>query len=195
MPTPYARRQQERRRERERQRRVADDRARPADPSTPPPHATEPVPAEHRRRAATTCGWCLGPITPKARGPVPMWCSASCRQRAWEQRRAAASGLSAVEVVERVVEVPAPPPPSRAPRHQEWHALLRELTRQLDDHLVYGRHLAGIANEVRLVQEALDHRGMGSSIRWTDVTPPAFMGQGGAPDPTHRRHPRRGDTW
>jgi hypothetical protein len=47
---------------------------------------------------ATTCGWRLGPVTPKERGPRPTWCSASRRQRAWEQRRAAASGLSAVEV-------------------------------------------------------------------------------------------------
>lgn len=40
-----------------------------------------------------------------SRGRVPKWCSASCRHRAWEQRRAAEAGLAAVEVVDRRVEV------------------------------------------------------------------------------------------
>src|SRR4051794_33891290 len=62
-----------------------------------------------RRLAATTCAWCGGKIEPKTRGRIPKWCSAACRQRAWEQSRAAASGRAAIEVVERVVEVPVRP--------------------------------------------------------------------------------------
>src|SRR4051812_17094869 len=54
---------------------------------------------------ATTCGRCRGEITPQRRGPIPKWCSATCRHRAWEQNRAAVSGRSAVQVVERQVQV------------------------------------------------------------------------------------------
>lgn len=120
------------------------------------------------------CGWCLGTITPKSRGPVLMWCSAACRQRAWEQRRAAASGLSAIEVVERVVEVPAPVQAPPKPRNQEWHASLRELTRQIQRGLVYDRHLIGIADEVRQVYLALQARGA-----WGDTAPPTSPHTGG----------------
>jgi hypothetical protein len=158
MSSPHARHQQQRRRNRERQR-PTDRREPPADSmAARPPGAHVPMPTERRRAAATTCGWCSGPITPRSRGPVATWCSPSCRQRAWEQRRAAASGLSAVEVVERVVEIPAPPVPPRHPRHGEWRGLLRELTHQLDDNLVYDRHLAGIALEVHQVSAALARR-------------------------------------
>lgn len=51
------------------------------------------------------CGWCGTSVQIPARGRIPKWCSSSCRHRAWEQRRAAAAGLAAVEVVDRVVEV------------------------------------------------------------------------------------------
>jgi len=68
-----------------------------------------------RRHAAAACGWCRAPIEIKATGGIPKWCSASCRQRAWEQSRAAASGCCAVEVVERRVEIPLPAPPPRPP--------------------------------------------------------------------------------
>jgi len=60
-------------------------------------------------------------------GPVPKWCSATCRHRAWEQTRAARSGRSAVEVVARVVVTPSPPALPRAPRHGEWVDALRAL--------------------------------------------------------------------
>lgn len=39
-----------------------------------------------------------------ARGRVPKWCSATCRHRAWEQTRNAASGRAAVEVIDRQIE-------------------------------------------------------------------------------------------
>jgi hypothetical protein len=51
------------------------------------------------------CGWCGSPILLPARGRTPKWCSSSCRHRAWELTRAAASGRAAVQVVDRVVEV------------------------------------------------------------------------------------------
>ncbi|GAA4397920.1 hypothetical protein GCM10023168_03410 [Fodinibacter luteus] len=50
-------------------------------------------------------GWCGSTVTVPHRGRIPKWCSATCRHRAWEQRRAAASGRAAIEVVDRPVEV------------------------------------------------------------------------------------------
>ncbi|WNV76701.1 hypothetical protein [Geodermatophilus sp. DSM 44513] len=90
-----------------------------------------------RRSAATTCGWCSGPITPRQRGPIPKWCSATCRHWAWEQSRAASAGRTAVQVVERRVEIRVPLEPTR----RDWPRLLGELAGQLDDGRVYDRDL------------------------------------------------------
>ncbi len=83
-------------------------------PTTTAARALEAVVAGRERRAAArTCGWCGGPITPKSRGPIPQWCSATCRHRAWEQTRATTSDRPAVQMVERVVEVRIPLVPTR----------------------------------------------------------------------------------
>lgn len=34
-------------------------------------------------------GWCHAATAVRATGRLPKWCSPSCRQRAWQQRRAA----------------------------------------------------------------------------------------------------------
>lgn len=107
-----------------------------------------------RRRAATTCGWCGTPMQPKARGRIPKWCSPSCRQRAWEQARAAQSGLAAVTVVERRVEVAVPAAPTR----RDWPRLLHDLARQLDHGRVYDRDLAELAVALDAVLEAYRRR-------------------------------------
>ena len=107
-----------------------------------------------RRRAATTCGWCGGPIQPKARGRIPTWCSPACRQRAWEQSRAAASGRAAVQVVERRVEVPTRLPLTR----RYWPQVLHELARQLDDGRVYDRDLADLTKALSTVLDAYRRR-------------------------------------
>jgi hypothetical protein len=79
-----------------------------------------------------------------SRGPIPKWCSATCRHRAWEQKRAVSSGRAAVEVVERVVVTPAGTPTETTPRHGEWIPVLNELSRQLDLGLLYNRDLPGL---------------------------------------------------
>lgn len=107
-----------------------------------------------RRAAAVDCAWCGGPITPGRRGPIPKWCSATCRHRAWEQKRAAASGRSAIEVVERRVEVPVPATPSR----REWAGLLDELARQVEDGRIYDRDLLELFEALGAVLEALRRR-------------------------------------
>ncbi len=135
-----------RRRERERQRRQQSQRTTPkarADPAAADVHGPE------RRTAATAGGWCGGPITPRSRGPVPKWCSATCRHRAWEQARAAASGLSAVEIVERRVEVQVPLVPTR----RDWPRLLGDLASQLNDGRVYDRDLPAMGRALQPVLE------------------------------------------
>ena len=118
--------------------------------------------ADHRRLAAATCGWCDSPIEFKARGRIPKWCSAACRQRAWEQSRAAASGLSAVRIVERRVEIPAEVPARSTaalrPRHRNWVEVLDELTAQLDTGAIYDRDLLELTGALNRALEALGRR-------------------------------------
>ena len=140
-----------RRRKRERQRRQQAQRTTSkarADPAAADVHCPE------RRTAATTCGWCGGLITPGRRGPIPKWCSATCRHRAWEQARAAASGLSAVELVERRVQVQVPLVPTR----RDWPMLLGELASQLNDGRVYDRDLPALARALEPVLEEYRRR-------------------------------------
>ena len=143
-------------RERERRERYAAANATSQHAQTPQPDV-EPPSDVARRAAATVCAWCGGPITPRSRGPTAKWCSATCRHRAWEQARAAASGRSAVEVVEvveRRVEVPVEVPLTR----RDWARVLRELTTQLDDGRVYDRDLAALSAELRALLEAYRRR-------------------------------------
>jgi hypothetical protein len=116
---------------------------------------------QRRRHAASTCGWCSGPIERKARGRIPKWCSPACRQRAWEQARAAASGRSAVTVVERRVEIPVRALPGfedRQPRHGEWNRLLQQLAAQLDTGSIYARYLPTLTAALNDVLAAFERR-------------------------------------
>jgi hypothetical protein len=140
------------RRERERRRREPVERAHDK-PDRPMP-AEGAIGARERRIAARTCAWCGGSITPGSRGPIPKWCSAACRHRAWEQTRAAASGRAAVQVVERQVEVRVP----AVPTPRDWAKLFDELTRQLDDGRVYDRDLAELAEALGRVLDAYNRR-------------------------------------
>ena len=139
-----------RQRERELQRRQQSQRAK-AKEDRPVPSAEVDA---RRRTAATACRWCGGSITPRSRGPIPKWCSATCRHRAWEQGRAAASGRSAVEVVERRVEIRVPVPPTG----RDWARLLGELLLQLDDGRVYDRDLGALSVALGSLLEAFRRR-------------------------------------
>jgi hypothetical protein len=83
---------------------------------------------------------------------VPKWCSATCRHRAWEQRRAAASGLVAVEVVDRPVEVVRTvtkvkrvlveaPRPTTGGTNRDWAQQLANLADDLDRGRIYDREV------------------------------------------------------
>jgi hypothetical protein len=144
-----------RQRERERQRREQESRRRQRAEQTPATKAARAPPdagvaGRERRAAAQTCGWCGGPITPKSRGTIPKWCSATCRHRAWEQTRAETSDRSPVQVVERLVQVRVP----LAPTRRDWPQLLEELAGQLSDGRVYDRDLPGLARQLEKVLQA-----------------------------------------
>ena len=133
---------------------------------------TEAVSATSDRRSRPSrrpgqtlaCGWCGSPILLPARGRIPKWCSSSCRHRAWELTRAAASGRAAVQVVDRVVEVdrlvavvqevPVPTVPGGA----AWPAALAQLVTALDTGRVYDRDLPALVQALAGVAEALDRR-------------------------------------
>lgn len=134
------------------------------DPRTNPTSRPRPSPPAPSTRVGTgrrtpgqqvTCGWCGEPVVVRARGPLPKWCSAACRHRAWEQDRAARSGRAAVTLVDRyVTAVPADGP--------AWIDQLSTLTDQISagprpiadhdlDHLAAALELAqaAIANRTR----------------------------------------------
>ncbi len=121
-----------------------------------------------KRRTGQTlvCGWCGCEFIPASRGRAPKWCSQACRQRAWEQRRAADAGLVAVEVVQQLVEVEKPVEvkvvervevPAR-PTRRDWPDLLSTLTDQLDRGLVYDRDLPEVAARLADVFRSLERR-------------------------------------
>jgi hypothetical protein len=147
-----------RQREREQQRREQEARRRQRAEQTPTTKAARApdarVGGRERRAAAQTCGWCGGPITPKSRGPIPKWCSATCRHRAWEQTRARTSDRSPVQVVERLVRVHG----RLAPTRRDWPQLLEELVGQMSDGRVYDRDLPGLARQLETVLQAYRQR-------------------------------------
>jgi hypothetical protein len=100
------------------------------------------------------CVWCEGPTQWVGFGPRPIYCSHSCRQRAYESRRAAAAGLVAKEVVrvqEPPTRPPAPPPLSRPDQ-------LNEITRLLDSGRLYDRDLTALAAPLRALVTAYERR-------------------------------------
>ena len=133
---------------------------------------TEPGVERHQPRASrgtVACGWCGATVTVPNRGRIPKWCSAACRHRAWEQRRAAASGRAAIEVVDRpvevvrtitkvktvIVEAPIPVAPQTV---DEWAGILAELTDRLDRDRIYDRDVPALRPAVAALVEAFNRR-------------------------------------
>lgn len=128
--------------------------------SSPPAQRSGPV-ARRRPGQVLECGWCGSSITVAAVGRTPKWCSDTCRHRAWETRRAAASATVPVRVVDRVVEVERDVVTVQQvevavlPKGPAWGPALRELARQVDTGQVYDRDLGAVAEGVSVVLEAL----------------------------------------
>lgn len=133
---------------------------------------TEPRVERHQPcapRGTVACGWCGATVTVPNRGRIPKWCSATCRHRAWEQRRAAASGRAAIEIVDRPVEVVrtitkvqrviVEAPIAVAPHTvHEWSNLLAELTDRLDRGRIYDRDVPALRPAVAALVEAFNRR-------------------------------------
>lgn len=140
-----------------------------------PEAAKEGQPSARRRSSPrapgqmVTCGWCGQNVPVPARGRVPKWCSPACRHRAWEQTRAAASGRSAVQVIDRQIEtvktvtvvqhhtreVPVAWRPSSVP---DFVDVLTDLTRRVDSGRVYDRDIPTLVAAVRATIDALARR-------------------------------------
>ena len=121
-----------------------------------------------RRVAGQTipCGWCRELIEVQPSGRLPKWCSANCRHRAWEQRRAVASDRRPVEVVDRAIEVEVHkvvrvvervkvvvPPTGRG-----WPRQLEELAKQVETGRVYDRDLLELAEALQAVLSVVQSR-------------------------------------
>ena len=128
--------------------------------------ATNEAQTRSPRRPGQTlaCRWCGSPILLPARGRTPKWCSSSCRHRAGELTRAAASGRAAVHVVDRVVEVDRPVtvvqevPVVTVPQSAAWPAALSQLAAALDTGRVCDRDLPAVAQALAGVADALSRR-------------------------------------
>jgi len=122
--------------------------------------------AGRRRPAEVECGWCRATVPIRPTGRVPKWCSSNCRHRAWEQRRAAASGLAAVEVVDRPVEVEVIKTVRQVeyvdvavqPRGAQWAATSTELAGQLRTGRIYDRDLHALIGPFQEALAAMEIR-------------------------------------
>ena len=142
--------------------------AEPAQPSGPSP-TTGARPAPRVPGQVVSCGWCGMQVAGPARGRIPKWCAGTCRHRAWEQARAAASGRAAVTVVDRVVETvrtqtvvqhhqPTVPVAVHPTSAREWARLLEELASKLDTGRVYDRDLPVLIPAANALIDALQRR-------------------------------------
>jgi hypothetical protein len=112
------------------------------------------------------CGWCSQPIEVRPTGRLPKWCSANCRHRAWEQRRANASNRAPVDVVDRVVEVEVDrvvrvvekETVEVMPRGRGWAKHLEELVSQIESGRVYDRDLPELNDALRTATQTLEKR-------------------------------------
>ena len=97
-------------------------------------------------------------------GSGAAWCSFPCRHRAWELTRAAASGLAAVQVIDRVIQVDGPFTVNERVEVEfvlhrpAWLHALAQLTEQIDTGKVYDRDLPALAAPLRDVRSALNRR-------------------------------------
>ena len=113
-----------------------------------------------RSTTALECVECGAALSYRGTGRRPRYCSQTCRNRAYEARRAARTGAVATRVVERVVEVEARLNADAVVRWLQGHprrlsAVLRgmEWTREQQDGLRYGLENAATDQVVIAQQE------------------------------------------
>jgi hypothetical protein len=143
-------------------------------------------PTSNTRLERRTCAWCGTWIPYSGRGRYPVYCSPSCRTRAWEIRTAEkrlgrdlSSGRASAEPVREVVRElgkPRQPPTTATPTKADqwaanwWAQLLKELARQLtaeklgQEHWHHARLYRGLEN-VLMALDAVHPGGLRSLRR------------------------------
>lgn len=111
-------------------------------------------PIGHRRSGQeVVCGWCGRSVPIPSRGRIPKWCSATCRNRAWQANRAYAD--RPVRVVQQRVEVPV----ASVPRDVDgWAELLEQLTARLAQGRIYKRDLPALVPAINHLLEVMERR-------------------------------------
>ena len=118
------------------------------------PQKTRRSITSHRRPDQTVaCGWCGKAVLVPSRGRVPKWCSASCRNKAWQANHAPTEG--SVRVVQHHVEVPTPAEPRNV---GEWVELLELLTTRLAQGRIYKRDLPALVPAINHLLDVTDRR-------------------------------------
>lgn len=134
-------------------------------PASDPPGLPSNRHQARQRPTSVLCGWCGNATAVNARGRIPTWCSDACRHRAWEQRRAASSGLCAVRVVDREVEVVRTITEvqqmsvlAEPATVEEWAQVLSALTDRLDRGRIYDRDVRLLLPTIAGLVEAMNRR-------------------------------------
>jgi len=111
-------------------------------------------PGGHRRpEQEVVCGWCGRSVPIPSRGRVPKWCSATCRNRAWQANRS--PGDRPVRVVQQRVEVPV----AFTPRDVDgWAELIELLTARLAQGRIYKRDLPALVPPINHLLEVMERR-------------------------------------
>lgn len=100
------------------------------------------------------CGWCGKSVPVPSRGRVPKWCSATCRNRAWQANHAPSQGP--VRIVEQRVQIPVP---RAEPRNvDEWCEQLELLSTRLAQGRIYARDLPALVPAINRLVDVTERR-------------------------------------
>ena len=119
------------------------------------PSRTAGSAVSHRRPdQSVECGWCGKSVRVPSRGRVPKWCSATCRNRAWQANHAPSQGP--VRVVQQRVQIPVP---KSEPRNVgEWCEVLELLSTRLAQGRIYARDLPTLVPVINRLVDVTERR-------------------------------------
>jgi len=118
-----------------------------------PQKTPRPTTSHRRLDQSVTCGWCGKAVPVPSRGRVPKWCSATCRNKAWQANHAPIEGP--VRVVQQRVEVPTPAEPHNV---EEWVEVLELLSTRLAQGRIYKRDLPVLVPAINHLLDVTDRR-------------------------------------
>ena len=118
-----------------------------------PKQTPRPTTAHRRPDQLVACGWCGKAVPVPSRGRVPKWCSATCRNKAWQASHVPTEGP--VRVVQQRVEVPMPAEPHNV---AEWVELLELLSTRLAQGRIYKRDLPALVPAINHLLDVTDRR-------------------------------------